>query len=235
MIGEVFSSCERSQKFAESRTSIIKCDVPNQVPTVLWVTIMCFWNRLVTGTCYLWLPWYYFSYRQNAQKFSRLFRDRPQTPLETAIFWTEYVIRHGGAPHLRSAALDLAWYQYLLLDVIAVIVLSIAIVLGTMYFICRKIISILFKSVPKKLKETWRRKNWKIICISQLMLYYKITIKIYRDKLCFNIIKIIFCHLNFIIFSVIKNRMTGKVFTKTTLFTLHFHATSDKKWCDNRG
>jgi len=172
MIGEVFSSCERSQKFAESRTSIIKCDVPNQVPTVLWVTIMCFWNRLVTGTCYLWLPWYYFSYRQNAQKFSRLFRDRPQTPLETAIFWTEYVIRHGGAPHLRSAALDLAWYQYLLLDVIAVIVLSIAIVLGTMYFICRKIISILFKSVPKKLKETWRRKNWKIICISQLMLYY---------------------------------------------------------------
>jgi len=61
------------------------------------------------------------------------------------------------------------------------------------------------------------------------MLYYKITIKIYRDKLCFNIIKIIFCHLNFIIFSVIKNRMTGKVFTKTTLFTLHFHATSDKK------
>ena len=210
MIGEKFSSCERSQKFAESQTSIINRDVQYQDPTVLWVTNTCFWNRLVTGICYLWLPWYYFSYRQNAQKLSRLFRDRPQTPLETAIFWTEYVIRHGGAPHLRSAALDLTWYQYLLLDVIAVMVLSIAIVLGTMYFICRKIISIHFESIPKKLKVTWRRKNKIMICVSHLMWYCKITIKIYRYKLCFNIIKIVFCHLNFIIYSVIKNRMTGE-------------------------
>ena len=169
MIGEEFSSCERSQKFAESQTSIIKCDVPNQEPSVLLVTNTFFWNRLVTGTYYLCLPWYYFSYRQNAQKLSRQFRDRPQAPLETAIFWTEYVIRHGGAPHLRSAALDLTWYQYLLLDVIAVILLSIATVLGTMYFIFRKIISIHFESVPKKLKETWRIKNRKIVCISQMM------------------------------------------------------------------
>jgi glucuronosyltransferase len=48
---------------------------------------------------------------------SQIFRDRPQTAMETAIFWTEYVIRHKGAPHLRSAAVDLPWYQYLLLDV----------------------------------------------------------------------------------------------------------------------
>jgi glucuronosyltransferase len=41
------------------------------------------------------------------------------------VFWTEYVIRHKGAPHMRSAALDLLWYQYFLLDVIAVLTLSI--------------------------------------------------------------------------------------------------------------
>jgi glucuronosyltransferase len=45
------------------------------------------------------------------------------------VYWTEYVIRHKGAPHLRSAVLDLAWYQYFLLDVITVLALAIVSVL----------------------------------------------------------------------------------------------------------
>ena len=152
MTGEEFSSCESSQRFAESQTPIIKYDVQNQV---LWAMIICFFHRFITETCYLWLTWYYFSYRRNAQKLSRLFRDRPQTPLETAVFWTEYVIRHGGAPHMRSAELDLTWYQYLLLDVIAVIVLSTAIVLGTMYAVFKRFISTSTGRMLKKLKLNW--------------------------------------------------------------------------------
>lgn len=45
--------------------------------------------------------------------------DQPLKPLDTAVYWVEYVLRHKGAYHLRSAALDLTWYQYLLLDVLA--------------------------------------------------------------------------------------------------------------------
>ncbi|KAF2893558.1 hypothetical protein ILUMI_12612, partial [Ignelater luminosus] len=45
--------------------------------------------------------------------------DQPMTGLERAIWWTEYVIRHKGAKHLRSPAIDLPLYQYFLLDVIA--------------------------------------------------------------------------------------------------------------------
>uniref|UniRef100_T1GTV6 Uncharacterized protein n=1 Tax=Megaselia scalaris TaxID=36166 RepID=T1GTV6_MEGSC len=52
---------------------------------------------------------------------SRSFRDQPFTPLETAIFWVEYVIRHGGAPHLRNAGMDLNFIQYHNIDVFAVI------------------------------------------------------------------------------------------------------------------
>jgi glucuronosyltransferase len=70
-------------------------------------------------------------YRENAQRLSRIYRDQPLTPLEQAVFWTEYVIRHQGAPHMRSAVLDLTWYQYFLLDVIAVLV----VVLGFALFI----------------------------------------------------------------------------------------------------
>jgi glucuronosyltransferase len=65
----------------------------------------------------------YLRYRENAQRLSRIYRDQPLTPLEQAVFWTEYVIRHKGAPHMRSAALDLSWYQYFLLDVIVVLAL----------------------------------------------------------------------------------------------------------------
>lgn len=44
------------------------------------------------------------------------------TGLERAIWWTEYVIRHKGANHLKSPWASIPWYQYLLLDVIAFVV-----------------------------------------------------------------------------------------------------------------
>jgi glucuronosyltransferase len=78
------------------------------------------------------------------------------SPLNTAIFWTEYVIRHGGTSHMRSAALDLAWYQYLLIDVIAFILLIGAGILITVYIIVRKVLlslkSILMDSKAKNKK-----------------------------------------------------------------------------------
>ncbi|KAI4899765.1 hypothetical protein NFI96_020963, partial [Prochilodus magdalenae] len=42
------------------------------------------------------------SYRENMQRLSRLHRDVPIEPLDKAVFWTEFVMRHGGAPHLRT-------------------------------------------------------------------------------------------------------------------------------------
>ncbi|KAF5289138.1 hypothetical protein FQR65_LT02028 [Abscondita terminalis] len=56
-------------------------------------------------------------YKENAQKQSFILKDQVIPPLDNAIFWIEYVIRHKGAPHLKSAALNLSWYQYHLLDV----------------------------------------------------------------------------------------------------------------------
>ncbi|XP_044259861.1 UDP-glycosyltransferase UGT5-like [Tribolium madens] len=76
------------------------------------------------------------SYRQNAKTRSQIFHDRPVTPMETAVYWIEYVIRNGGAPHLRVGALDLPWYRYFLLDVIAFITILSIIVL---YIFCQTI------------------------------------------------------------------------------------------------
>nr|AVT42215.1 UDP-glucuronosyltransferase 40AC1 [Lissorhoptrus oryzophilus] len=56
-------------------------------------------------------------YKENAKRKSILMKDRQVQPLDDAIYWINYIIRHKGAPHLRVASLDLAWYQYYLLDV----------------------------------------------------------------------------------------------------------------------
>ncbi|XP_052842197.1 UDP-glycosyltransferase UGT5 [Drosophila gunungcola] len=59
------------------------------------------------------------TYKENVQRVSNIFRDRPQEPRKSAVYWIEYVIRHRGAPHMRSAGLDLNWFQFYLLDVVA--------------------------------------------------------------------------------------------------------------------
>ncbi|XP_074751131.1 UDP-glucuronosyltransferase 2C1 [Hippocampus comes] len=58
------------------------------------------------------------TYRDNMRRLSRLHHDRPMPPLETAIFWIEYVTRHKGASHLRPVAYSLPWYSYFCLDVV---------------------------------------------------------------------------------------------------------------------
>jgi glucuronosyltransferase len=72
-------------------------------------------------------------YRENAQRLHHIFWDQPLTPLKQAVYWTEYVIRHKGALHLRSAVMDLAWYKYYLLDVIAVLALAVGSVVLVVY------------------------------------------------------------------------------------------------------
>ena len=79
------------------------------------------------------------------------------TPLESAVYWIEYTIRTKGAHHLRPAAHDLYWWQYLMLDAIALIALSI--------YGLYKIIPILFNIIfnqrihPLRNKVIYQRKD----------------------------------------------------------------------------
>ena len=50
-----------------------------------------------------------------------MFRDQLQTPLERAVYWTEFVLRHNGTNHLRLGSVDLAPYQRALIDVYLVL------------------------------------------------------------------------------------------------------------------
>ncbi|XP_076118950.1 UDP-glucuronosyltransferase-like [Alosa pseudoharengus] len=81
------------------------------------------------------------SYKANMMKLSAVHNDRPIEPLDLAVFWTEFVMRHKGAEHLRPAAHELNWIQYHSLDVIALlttIVLTVVLVTIKSCMFCLK-------------------------------------------------------------------------------------------------
>ncbi|XP_049810005.1 UDP-glucosyltransferase 2-like isoform X7 [Schistocerca nitens] len=91
------------------------------------------------------------SYQENMKRFSAIYREHQSTSLERAVWWVEYVIRHQGAPHLRSAALDPHWWQLLLLDVIAFILAVAAVAAFLLYKLTRWLFTWLTR--PSKLKN----------------------------------------------------------------------------------
>ncbi|KAK5645033.1 hypothetical protein RI129_006333 [Pyrocoelia pectoralis] len=88
------------------------------------------------------------NYMENAKQRSKILHDQPMKPIDRAMYWIEYVLRHNGAPHLRTSALNLHWFQVLCLDVIVFIVIVVFIVI---FAIC-KVINITCRKGPKKLK-----------------------------------------------------------------------------------
>ncbi|XP_054084659.1 UDP-glucosyltransferase 2-like [Zeugodacus cucurbitae] len=79
-------------------------------------------------------------YSERAQEISASFHDRPMKPLDAAVYWTEYVLRHKGAPQLRVAARDLNFLQRHSVDTMAVLF---GIPLLLIIFITRRIYNLL--------------------------------------------------------------------------------------------
>ncbi|CAG0893694.1 unnamed protein product [Cyprideis torosa] len=86
------------------------------------------------------------SFRENLARRSAIMKDQPETPLERAVFWTEYVIRHKGAPHLRSAARDLTWYQYHSVDVWGFLISCLVLIILLELWILRTCFRLMCKS-----------------------------------------------------------------------------------------
>ncbi|NP_001035435.1 UDP glucuronosyltransferase 5 family, polypeptide B6 precursor [Danio rerio] len=82
------------------------------------------------------------TYRENMQRLSRLHKDVPVKPLDNAIFWIEFVMRHKGAAHLRTESNKMPWYSYHSVDVILVLISAVSLIILTIfavirYFCCR--------------------------------------------------------------------------------------------------
>lgn len=100
------------------------------------------------------------SYKSTVDKLSQLFRDRPMSPLQTAIYWIEYVIRHDGAKHMQSPAVHLNFFQKNSLDILLFLVI---------------ILYILVKIMAKVLKFIVKYRPLLILTIS-IIAYFVITL-----------------------------------------------------------
>jgi len=69
----------------------------------------------------------YFRYAENSKIRSKIFKDSHMTPMDRAVYWVEYVLRHDGASHLISSNGVLNYNQYFLVDVCFVIISTTAI------------------------------------------------------------------------------------------------------------
>uniref|UniRef100_A0A1B6KXZ3 UDP-glucuronosyltransferase n=1 Tax=Graphocephala atropunctata TaxID=36148 RepID=A0A1B6KXZ3_9HEMI len=96
--------------------------------TVTAATLLAAINRVIDDS----------SYKKNVEYRSLLLRDQPQPPLDRALYWVEYVLRHQGAPHLQSAAKDLSFIQYFMLDTIAAALVAFYVLVLVMRIVWRK-------------------------------------------------------------------------------------------------
>ncbi|XP_028133811.2 UDP-glycosyltransferase UGT5 isoform X1 [Diabrotica virgifera virgifera] len=69
------------------------------------------------------------SYKETAEAMGEIFKDEEIPSLQRAVYWTEYVIRHKGAKHLRSPGIGMPAWKYYMLDV-----------MGFLAFVCLTII-----------------------------------------------------------------------------------------------
>ena len=57
------------------------------------------------------------AFKMATQKASDILKSQPMTAQDTAAYWVEHVLKHGGE-HLRTGAMDMPLYQFLMLDIL---------------------------------------------------------------------------------------------------------------------
>lgn len=77
-------------------------------------------------------------YSEAIKVVSQRYRDQPLSPIETAVYWCEYVIRNKGASHLRSGSMDLSFFQYHNIDVFMLLFVSSLMCFFTIFMVCKK-------------------------------------------------------------------------------------------------
>uniref|UniRef100_A0A673AF05 UDP-glucuronosyltransferase n=1 Tax=Sphaeramia orbicularis TaxID=375764 RepID=A0A673AF05_9TELE len=90
------------------------------------------------------------SYRENMQRLSRLHRDQPIKPLDQAVFWIEYVIRHKGAAHLKAQSYKMSWFVYYSIDVVAALLATALLLMFTFILVVKLLWRMIF---GKKIKH----------------------------------------------------------------------------------
>ncbi|CAG9809899.1 unnamed protein product [Chironomus riparius] len=93
-------------------------------------------------------------YNENAKRISKIFNDRPKTPQEEVIYWTEYVARHNGAAHLQAASVNLNFIEFNLIDVYCTILVVLLVAFYVWFKITLAVIRCAFSKRKADKKQT---------------------------------------------------------------------------------
>lgn len=94
-------------------------------------------------------------FKKNADVISSRFIDRPMSPKQSVIYWTQYALRHKGAPHLSAAGNSLSFFEFHLIDVYLTLSLIGLLLLYFDYVVLKLVLRRIFKKKPsdKKMKK----------------------------------------------------------------------------------
>lgn len=93
------------------------------------------------------------SYKNKAKEIQARFKDRPIPPLDAAIFWIEYVIRHKGANFVKNPAINMSWLASSMFDVYGFILIMVVIhllIIVKLFRIIRSIIKAPEKNIRRR-------------------------------------------------------------------------------------
>ncbi|XP_016998390.2 UDP-glucosyltransferase 2 [Drosophila takahashii] len=94
------------------------------------------------------------SFGETARITAARHRDQPMKPMEKAIWWTHYILRHKGAAHMRVDGRDLDFIRYHSLDVLATFLIALLAILGVVgYCVVKACKSFSFVKRHNKLKK----------------------------------------------------------------------------------
>jgi phosphoglucomutase len=92
------------------------------------------------------------------KKYSSIMRSDPMTGREKAAYWIDHVVKFGGK-HLRSAAMDMPLYQFLMLDIIAVFIVLFMIILFMTLLLINCTVRGVLRCCSKKNKDVKKVKS----------------------------------------------------------------------------
>ena len=72
-------------------------------------------------------------YAKRTKVASEIMRSRSQSPQQRAVYWIEHVVKFGD--YLHSHATDMPLYEYLMIDLLAVIIIFVSIIITVVCFI----------------------------------------------------------------------------------------------------
>nr|XP_022906517.1 UDP-glucuronosyltransferase 2B15-like [Onthophagus taurus] len=93
-------------------------------------------------------------YKNRIDRLSKLFQDQPQSPLDRAVFWMEYILRNNNSEHFNTAERFLPWYEKISTEVLIIAALSLILFVYAMQSIYVLTVSAIYmNNEPVKTKK----------------------------------------------------------------------------------